>query len=138
MFNTPQKLIAEFIGTFALVFFGVGAICAEQYLHGAGGPGFFGIAMAHGLAIAIMICALGHISGGHFNPAVTIGFWVTKRMNTLEVISYWIAQVAGAIAAAYLLKAVVPDDVWRPVALGAPDLARDFTRLSGLLLEGVT
>lgn len=138
MFNTPQKLTAEFIGTFALIFFGAGAVCTEQYLHGVGSIGLLGVALAHGLAIAIMICALGHISGGHFNPGVTIGFWVTKRMNTLEVISYWAAQLAGAIAAAYLLKAIVPDEVWRPVALGAPDLARDFSRLPGLVLEGVT
>jgi len=138
MYNTPQKLTAEFIGTFALIFFGVGAICTEQFLHGAGGVGLFGIAIAHGLAIAIMVSALGHISGGHFNPAVTIGFWVTKRLNTLDVVLYWAAQLAGAIAAAFLLKAIIPEDTWRAVALGTPDLARDFSRLSGMILEAVT
>jgi MIP family channel proteins len=138
MYNTPQKLTAEFIGTFALIFFGVGAICAEQFLHGAGGFGLFGVAIAHGLAIAIMVSALGHISGGHFNPAVTIGFWVTKRLNTLDVVLYWAAQLAGAIAAAFLLKAIIPEDTWRAVALGTPDLARDFSRLSGMILEAVT
>src|SRR5258708_10521654 len=95
MYNTPQKLTAEFIGTFALIFFGAGAICAEQFLHGAGGAGRFGIAIPHGLAIAIMISALGHISRGHFHPALTIGFWVTKRFNTLDVVLYWAAQLAG-------------------------------------------
>jgi len=138
MYNTPQKLTAEFIGTFALIFFGAGAICAEQFLHGAGGAGLFGIAIAHGLAIAIMISALGHISGGHFNPAVTIGFWVTKRFNTLDVVLYWAAQLAGAVAAAFLLKALILEDAWRAVALGTPDLARDFSRLSGMILEAVT
>jgi MIP family channel proteins len=138
MYNVPQKLTAEFIGTFALVFFGVGTICAEQFLHGAGGIGFFGVAIAHGLAIAIMVSAFGHISGGHFNPAVTIGFWVTKRLNTLDVVLYWAAQLAGAIAAAFLLKAIIPEDTWRAVALGTPDLARDFSRLSGMILEAVT
>jgi len=69
---------------------------------------FLGIALAHGLAIAIMVSALGHISGGHFNPAVTIGFWVTKRVNTVDTILYWAAQLAGATAAAFLLKAVIP------------------------------
>ena len=138
MYNTPQKLAAEFIGTFALIFFGAGAICTEQFLHGAGGVGLFGIAIAHGLAIAIMVSALGHISGGHFNPAVTIGFWVTKRINTLDVVLYWAAQLAGAIAAAFLLKAIIPEDTWRAVALGTPDLARDFSRLSGMILEAVT
>ena len=137
MYNIPQKLVAEFIGTFALIFFGAGSICADQYLHGAGGAGLLGIALAHGLAIGIMVSALGHVSGGHFNPAVTIGFWVTKRINTLDVIGYWAAQLVGAIAAAYVLKAIVPDDAWRAVALGTPALARDFRVLDGMILEGV-
>ena len=138
MYNTTQKLIAEFIGTFALIFFGAGAICTDQYLHGAGGLGLLGIALAHGLAIAIMVSALGHISGGHFNPAVTIGFWVTKRLNTLDTVLYWAAQLAGAIAAAFLLKAIVPEDTWRAVALGTPELARDFPKWAAMTLEAVT
>jgi MIP family channel proteins len=138
MYSTAQKLTAEFIGTFALIFFGAGAICADQFLHGAGSPGLFGIAAAHGLAIAIMVSALGHISGGHFNPAITIGFWVTKRVSTMDVLLYWAAQLAGAIAAAFLLKAVIPEEVWRAVALGTPELVRDFPRLSAIVLEAVT
>ena len=137
MYSTPQKLVAEFIGTFTLIFIGAGSICADQFLHGTGGPGLLGIAIAHGLAIGIMISALGHICGGHFNPAVTIGFWVTKRFSTLEVVGYWAAQLAGAVAAAFLLKMLVPEDTWRAVALGTPDLARDFTRLNGMILESV-
>ncbi|MBZ5703033.1 MAG: aquaporin [Acidobacteriia bacterium] len=137
MYSTPQKLVAEFIGTFTLIFIGAGSICADQFLHGTGGPGLLGIAIAHGLAIAIMISALGHICGGHFNPAVTIGFWVTKRLSTLEALGYWVAQLAGGVAAAFLLKMVVPEDTWRAVALGTPDLARDFTRGNGMILEGV-
>ena len=137
MYNTSQKLVAEFIGTFALIFFGAGSICADQFLHGAGGPGLLGIALAHGLAIALMVSALGHISGGHFNPAVTVGIWVTRRIGTLDALAYWIAQIAGAIAAAYLLRAVVPEDTWRAVALGTPFLARDFRVLDGMILEGV-
>jgi MIP family channel proteins len=138
VYNTLQKLTAEFIGTFALIFFGAGAVCADQFLHGTGGVGLLGIAMAHGLAIAIMVSSLGHISGGHFNPAVTIGFWVTKRLNTLDVVLYWAAQLAGAAAAAFLLKAVVPEDTWRAVALGTPELVRDFPRWAGMALEAVT
>src|ERR1700730_7648294 len=110
MYNKPQKLIAEFVGTFALIFFGAGAICTDQFLKaGGGGSGLLGIALAHGLAIAIMVCALGHISGGHFNPAVTIGFWVTRKLGTLDTILYWAAQLAGATAGAFTLRAVVPD-----------------------------
>ena len=136
MYNIPQKLTAEFLGTFVLVFFGAGAICADQFLHGAGGLGLLGIAAAHGLAIAVMFCAFAQVSGGHFNPAVTIGFWVTKRVSTLDVVLYWIAQIAG-IAAAFLLKTIIPEDTWRAVALGTPELIRDLPRLSAMILEAI-
>ena len=102
MYNLAQKLTAEFIGTFALIFFGAGAICVDWYPHASNALGLLGIAVAHGLAIAIMVCALGHISGGHFNPAISIGFWVTKRLNTMDTIAYWAVQLAGAIAAAFV------------------------------------
>ena len=138
MYTTFQKFAAEFLGTFALIFFGAGAVCADRYLQSSGGIGLLGIALAHGLAIAIMVSALGHISGGHFNPAVTIGFWVTKRIGTIEAFAYWAAQLAGAIAAAFLLKAAIPEETWRAVALGAPELARDFPVWAGIALEGVT
>jgi MIP family channel proteins len=139
MYSMSQKLIAEFLGTFALIFFGTGAVCMDQYLHGEGGGlGLLGIALAHGLTIAIMVSALGHISGGHFNPAVTIGFWVTKRIGTIEAFLYWAAQLAGATAAAFFLKAVIPEETWRAIALGAPELARDFPVWAGIALEGVT
>jgi MIP family channel proteins len=135
MYNVPQKLTAEFLGTFALVFFGEGAICADQFLHGAGSLGVFGIAVAHGLAIAVMFAAFAQVSGAHFNPAVTIGFWVTRRISTLDVLLYWATQLAGAIAAAFVLKAIVPEDTWRAVALGTPEMIRDLPRLSAMILE---
>lgn len=139
MYSLSQKLFAEFVGTFALIFMAAGSICAEQYLRASGQPGFglLGVAIAQGLAISIMVTAVGHISGGHLNPAVTIGFWVTKRVSTLQAISYWVAQLLGAIAAAYLIAALLPETVWRPVALGTTDLAPDFTRIPAMLLEGV-
>src|SRR6202166_439909 len=137
MYTTFQKLFAEFLGTFAVVFFGVGAVCADRYLQSSGGIGLLGIALASGLAMAIMVSSLGHISGGHFNPAVSIGFWVTKRIGTLEVFLYWAAQLLGGIAAAFLLKAIIPEETWRAVALGTPELVRDFSRLSAMILEAV-
>src|SRR5580692_1822896 len=119
MYSRPQKLVAEFIGTFALIFFGVGSICADQFIHastnGQSNLGLLGIALAHGLAIAIMVSSLGHISGGHFNPAITIGFWVTRKLSTFDTVAYWLAQLAGAIAAAFLLKAIIPEDTWHAV-----------------------
>src|SRR5208337_3748788 len=96
------------------------------------------IALAQGLTMAIMVSALGHISGGHFNPAITIGFWVTKRLSTLDTLAYWGAQLLGAVAAAYLLKVIIPDETWRNLALGTPELMRDFPTWSALALEAVT
>ena len=138
MYNTPQKLVAEFIGTFALIFFGAGSICADQFLRssGQGGLGLLGIALAHGLAIGIMVTSLGHISGGHFNPAITIGFWVTRKISTFNALAYWVAQLAGATAAAYLLR-LLPADIWAPVQLGTPQLASGITRTNGMLFEGI-
>ena len=139
MYNLLQKLAAEFVGTFALIFAASGSICADQYLHSSGATGFgiLGIAVAQGLAISLMVTSLGHISGGHFNPAISIGLWVTKRLSTLDAIFYWIAQILGGITAAYFLAFVIPDSVWRPVGLGVTNLATDFTRLHGMLLEAV-
>lgn len=137
MYNLSQKLTAEFLGTFALVFFGAGAICVDFHLRSSGGLGLLAIALAHGLAIAVMVSAVGHISGGHFNPAITIGFWVTKRLSTMESLAYWGAQLVGAAAAAFLLKLVIPEDIATNVFLGTPELMRDFPRWSGMTLEAV-
>ena len=95
-----------------------------------------GIALAHGLAIGIMVTSLGHISGGHFNPAITIGFWVTRKISTFDTVAYWIAQLAGGVAAAYLLRRL-PVDVWGPVQLGTPDLANGISRANGMIFEAV-
>jgi len=137
MYNLTQKLVAEFLGTFALVFFGAGAVCVDFYLRSSGGLGLLAIALAHGLAMAVMVSSLGHISGGHFNPAITIGFWVTKRLATLDSLAYWAAQLAGGVAATLVLKLVVPEDVAANIFLGAPELMRDYPHSSGMLLEAV-
>ncbi len=137
MYSLTQKLSAEFLGTFALIFFGAGAVCVDFQLrsNSTGGIGLLAIALAPALAVAILASALGHISGGHFNPAVTIGFWVTKRLNTLDALSYWAAQLLGATVAAFLLKLVIPAETWRNAALGTPTLMSDFPRWGGLTLE---
>jgi MIP family channel proteins len=95
-----------------------------------------GIALAYGLAMGIMVTSLGHISGGHFNPAVTIGFWVTRKLSTFDTLAYWIAQLAGGASAAYLLRRL-PVDVWGPVQLGTPDLASGISRTNGMIFEAV-
>jgi aquaporin Z len=81
-----RRAAAEFVGTFTLIFVGAGSIATAA---GVRDPSLIGIALAHGLAIGVMVSAVGHISGGHFNPAVTLGFLVTRRMAPLLAVVYW-------------------------------------------------
>ncbi|MCP9269458.1 aquaporin Z [Xenorhabdus sp. XENO-1] len=97
-----KKLSAEFLGTFWLVFGGCGsAVLAAAFPQL--GIGFVGVSLAFGLTVVTMAYALGHISGGHFNPAVTLGLFAGGRISAKEVIPYIIAQVIGGIAAAAVL-----------------------------------
>jgi aquaporin Z len=99
-----QKYAAEAIGTFALVFAGTGAIVVNDVTGGALTQ--LGIAAAFGLVVTCMIYALGDISGAHFNPAVTLGFWLARRLPTPQLASYIASQLAGAFAASLLLRAL--------------------------------
>jgi aquaporin Z len=100
-----RKLSAEFFGTFWLVFGGCGsAVLAAAYPEL--GIGFAGVSLAFGLTVLTMAYAVGHISGGHFNPAVTIGLWAGGRFASKDVISYIIAQVVGGIVAAAILYVI--------------------------------
>ncbi|KRP67964.1 aquaporin Z [Pseudomonas orientalis] len=97
-----KRLIAEFIGTFWLTFGGCGSAILAAAFPGLG-IGFVGVALAFGLTVLTMAYAVGGISGGHFNPAVTIGLWAGRRIAAGDVLPYIAAQVAGAIAAAAAL-----------------------------------
>src|SRR5436305_12955159 len=115
-----QQCVAEFIGTFTLIFVAVGAIYQNA--------GLLAVAFAHGLAIAVMVSATGAISGGHLNPAVTFGLWVGGKIELTRGLAYWAAQLLGAMAAAFLLLYVfaqlphqLPSAI---VASGTPDLLR--------------
>ena len=99
------KLGAEFLGTFWLVFGGCGSAVLAAAFPGLG-IGFLGVALAFGLTVVTMAYAVGHISGGHFNPAVTIGVWAGGRFPKGEIVPYWIAQVVGAIAACAVLYVI--------------------------------
>jgi aquaporin Z len=100
-----RRLTAEFFGTFWLVFGGCGsAVLAAAFP--ALGIGFAGVALAFGLTVLTMVYALGPISGGHFNPAVTVGLWCAKRFAAKDVLPYIIVQVVGAIAAAAVLYVI--------------------------------
>ena len=100
--DMTRRAAAEFFGTFWLTFGGCGAaVIAAGYP--SLGIGFLGVAFAFGLTVLTMAYAVGHISGGHFNPAVTVGLWAGGRCNSAAVVPYVIAQVIGAIAAAAVL-----------------------------------
>jgi MIP family channel proteins len=131
--NLLAKCVAEFIGTFTLIFIGVGAI------HNAGnaavGMGLLGVALAHGLAIAVMVSATGGISGGHLNPAVTLGLLVGGIIDIKNSIAYWISQLAGGVAAGLLLLSVYGANGVDVVRAGTPNLAEGVTMGTGILVE---
>ncbi len=104
-----NKYIAEAIGTFALVFCGTGAIIIDGVSGGA--LGTVGIAITFGLIVMAMIAAVGEVSGAHFNPAVTIGFWLTMRFESKQVIPYILAQTIGAFIASGILRFLFPDSL---------------------------
>jgi aquaporin TIP len=124
-----RRCVAEFVGIFALVFVGAGSVMT--------GGGLLAVAVAHGLILAIMVSAVGHISGAHFNPAVTFGFLVTRRIVPLLAVSYWVAQFLGALAGAALLKWIYPDSVTDQAKLGAPLLNDQISVGAGFVLEAV-
>src|SRR5436190_23271098 len=131
MFYEPvRRGFAEFVGAFTLIFIGAGAtltftkLFAAAFAQGASdtasGLALVGIALAHGLAIAVMVSALGHISGGHFNPAITFGFLITRRLVPSLAVVYWSMQFSGAAAAAALLRRFYPATTRDLTHLGAP------------------
>ncbi len=121
--------LAEFIGAFALVFIGVGAIASSL-------PPV-GVALAFGLVVAVMVSAVGPISAAHFNPAVTVGFLVLRRITLWQVLLYWSAQIAGALAAMLLLRAWYGAERLTLVAYGATRLAPDLSPWAGVGIEAV-
>jgi aquaporin Z len=102
-----KKYTAEAIGTFALVFCGAGAIAINETSNGA--VGHLGIAMTFGLIVLAMIYTLGDISGAHLNPAVTLGFWLSKRFPAKEILPYILSQAIGAFIASGVVYYLFPD-----------------------------
>jgi aquaporin TIP len=126
MEDAPRKLIVEALGAFALTFLGAGAIIATQ------GQDLVAIGLAHGLAIGLMVCAVAHVSGGHFNPAVSFAMLVTGRQKASECGAYVVAQCVGALAAAAILRAIYSQHA---VASATPSLGVGVSASKGLLVE---
>jgi aquaporin TIP len=124
-----RRGVAEFIGTFALIFVAAGAAGYSRSLTD--------FALANGLVIAVFVSGFAFISGGFFNPAVTLGFLVTKRIAPLLAVWYWIVQFAGAASAALLLKWVLPGAIQNPTHLGGPSLGQSISPGVGVVVEAV-
>ena len=129
-----RHFTAEFVGTFALVFVGSGAILAAKI---TGSPAaLVEVALAHGLVLAVMVSALMRISG-HFNPAVTLAFLATRRIEAMMAALYIVAQIIGAVLAAYALKATFPEVVFAATRGGGQAIALDTTGGQAFLLEAI-
>src|SRR5205085_11008979 len=121
-------------GTFALVFVGSGAIMTTRMSQSQ--AGLIEVALAHGLILAVMVSALMRVSG-HFNPAVTLGFLATRRIEAMMAALYIIAQILGAIAAGYALKAGFPDAIFVATRGGGQTIALDISGGQAFLLEAI-
>ncbi len=124
-----RRGVAEFIGTFALIFIGAGAAAFARIE--------VDYALANGLVIAVMVSSFGFISGGHFNPAVTLGFLVTRRIAPALAVWYWIVQLGGAALAALLLKWILPAAIESSGSLGVPSLQNGVAAGPGVVVEAV-
>jgi MIP family channel proteins len=130
-----RRAIAEALGTFALIFIGVGSVAAKYYPDA--NYGIYGIATAHALVLAIMITATMAISGGHINPAVTIGLLVARRTTARTAGAYIVAQLIGAVLGALAIKAIFPIGVTRPIALATPAIASNIQLSQAIALEAI-
>ena len=131
--ETWRRAFVEMLGVFTLVLIGAGTIMA---LGPQSDAGTLEVALATGLAIGVMVSAVGHISGGHFNPAITFGFMLTRRISVLLGLVYWVVQLAGGVLAALLLRWIFPAPYRDATNLGAP--ARHIIDLGpALVIEAI-
>ena len=130
-------LVAEALGTFLFCFVGMGAVITVTWIQGADNGGLVTVALAHGLALAVLVSAFGPVSGGHFNPAVTFGVWITGRIEAARAGLYVVAQLLGAVLAALALRIVFNDAAWRPVNLGTPKVLGGVGIVQGIVIEAI-
>ena len=132
MRDSWRHFTAEFIGIFALVFVGGASIMSAQ--HSGNTNGLLVAALAHGTILAVMVTATMRISG-HLNPAVTLGFLVTRRIEPMMAAVYILAQLLGAVLAAYALQAIFPSEVESATRLGGQSVAIDISTGQAILCE---
>jgi aquaporin TIP len=124
-----KNAIVEFVGTFALIFVGAGSIIAT------GGKDLVAIALAHGLAIGLMVAAAGHISGGVYNPSLTVALVVVRRIGVTRGVYYIVAQLLGATVAALALKTIFASAAVAAVNLGTPSVGSGVGTAAALIAE---
>ena len=132
-------VIAEMAGTFLFFFVGIGAIGALQFANAGKAvdpaAALIVAALAHGIVLAVLVSALGAVSGGHFNPAITFGVWVAGQIPWRRGVAYVLAQLIGAIFAAYAVRVVFSASVFP--SLGIPALAAGIDPLAGVMVETI-
>jgi MIP family channel proteins len=133
MRDSWRHFTCEFVGVFALVFIGGAAIMSAAL---SNVPPLVNAALAHGIILAVMVTATMRISG-HLNPAVTLGFLATKRIGPVMAVIYIIAQLLGAVLAAYALKALFPANVAAASRLGGQMVSGDVTTLQAIAIEAI-
>jgi len=134
--RTWPALVAEAVGTFLFFFIGAGAIVVTT-VAGPGGPGLVGVALAHGLALAVLVSALAAVGSGHFNPAVSLAMWVAGRMAAARAGTFVLVQLAGALAAGLALRAFFSPAAWGPTKIGTPALGSGVAPAAGIAIEAV-
>jgi MIP family channel proteins len=134
MKDSVRHFVAEFVGTFALVFVGGAAIMAAQATRMT--SGLLAVALAHGIILAVLVSATMRISG-HFNPAVTIGFLAARRIDPIMAGIYIAAQLTAAIIAAYALKGLLPAELTEATRLGGQTVATEISMGQAIGLEAI-
>ena len=130
-------LTAEAVGSFLFFFVGAGAIISDSGLNGGAPSGLISIALAHGLALGVLVSALGVVSGAHFNPAVTVGVWISGRIELPRGVMYIVAQLVGGVLAGLALRVIFPEAMWQAARLGTPTLNPDFSDVAGIAVEAI-
>src|SRR5215831_5191437 len=133
--DLPRMAAAELIGTFLFVLVGAGSAVGAGAV--AGVPGLIAAALGNGLGLAVAVSATMNTSGGHLNPAVTIGMLVTKKVNAKTAAAYIISQLVGATIAGVILMATLPTAIGNAVQWGSPSLSSQTSVAQGILLEAV-
>ena len=134
-YKLVRALVAELLGTFALVFIGAGAVVVDASKGGA--LGLVGIALAHAAVLSVMVSALMNVSGGHFNPAVTFAIWLSNRIKLPHAVAYVVTQLVAGALAALAVKLLAPAMAGEVTSLGVPRIAGDVTFTSAIFIEAI-